>query len=164
MKLAAKDAKREGNGGGRGYCAAVLSLAAGAALGAGWMYLYDPDRGRARRARLAEKGASTARRSGQQAAARATDVFNRAKGAVAKAGVLFTCQRNVDDEVLEGRVRSHLGHITPHAHGVETEVFRGVVTLHGTLPEPERVRLVADIEGIPGVRAVRDCLACEIPA
>lgn len=144
-------------------CTTALALAAGAAVGAAGMYFCDPDRGRARRARLAEKGTSAARHGGHQASAKAFDLLNRAKGAVAEASKVFAC-RKVEDEILEARVRSHLGHDTPHAHGVETEVFRGVVTLHGTLPEGDRVRLIGDIEGIPGVRAVRDCLACEIPA
>lgn len=149
---------------GRDYWIAGLSLASGALLGAIGMYLYDPNRGRARRAMLHDKAASAAKRAGQDLAGRAEDLVHRAKGAVARVGASVACSEESDDAVLIGRVRSHLGHLTHHAHAIETDVKDGVVTLKGILPEEERRRLVAEIGGISGVKDVRDCLACEIPA
>ena len=149
---------------GRDYWIAGLSLASGAALGAIGMYLYDPNRGKARRAMLQDKAASVAKRTSQDLAGRAEDLLHRAKGAVARAGASLACREEVDDDVLAGRVRSHLGHVTHHAHTIETEVKDGIVTLHGILPDEERQRLVAEVGRIPGVKDVRDWLACETPA
>ena len=148
----------------REYWIAGLALASGAALGAIGMYLYDPNRGKGRRARLQDKVASAAKWTGQEAAGRAEDLRNRAKGAMAKAGASIACREEVDDEVLAGRVRSHMGHVTRHAHAVAVEVKDGAVTLQGNLPDEERERLLAEVRKIHGVKDVQDRIACEIPA
>jgi hypothetical protein len=67
---------------GREYWIAGLSLASGAALGAVTMYLCDPNRGRARRARLQQKAAGAAKWSGRALSGNAEDLLDRAKGAV----------------------------------------------------------------------------------
>lgn len=143
---------------------AGASLAVGAAIGATVMYLYDPNRGSARRARLQSKAASAARRSREEVAGRTKDLLNRAKGLVARVGAVGACREEVDDDVLAGRVRSHLGHLTGNAHSIESDVRRGIVTLQGTLSERERNHLIAEIEKIPGVKEVRDRLAVGVPA
>src|ERR1022692_2883456 len=98
---------------------AGVSMMAGAALGAAVMYFYDPHRGKARRAEIQQKAAGAARQGGHQLAKRAEDLRNRAKGAFAKADAAFECSEEVIDDVIAGRVRSHMGHITEHASAIE---------------------------------------------
>ena len=102
---------------------AGISMLAGAALGAAVMYFCDPHRGKARRAELQQRAASAARHGGHEVAKRAEDLLNRAKGAVAKADAVFEGEEPVEDAILAERVRSHMGHITEHAGGIETEAF-----------------------------------------
>jgi osmotically-inducible protein OsmY len=147
----------------RNYLVAGLSLTAGAALGAAAMYFCDPNRGKARRKQMEQQAAGVVRRSSEVFTAKAEDLLNRAKGVVAKAGGAVACECQTDDEVIAGRVRSHLGHVTRHAHAIETEVTDGEVTLHGALPEEDRARLLEDVRGITGVLAVHDRLACSVP-
>jgi len=128
------------------------------------MYLYDPNRGKARRAMLQNKAASLAKRTSQDLAGRAEDLVHRAKGVAARTAASLACCPEVEDAVLEGRVRSHLGRVTEHAHAVETAVKDGVVTLQGVLPEAERLQVITEISKIPGVKDVLDWLACETPA
>jgi hypothetical protein len=148
----------------REYWIAGLALASGAALGAITMYFYDPNRGRTRRARLQEKAASAARRTSHEVAGKTADLLNRAKGVAARAGASFACCEEVEDDVLAGRVQSHMGHVTRHVHAVEAEVKDGIVTLEGTLPDEERQRLIGELGRIPGVRKVLDRIATGAPA
>ena len=54
----------------------------GGIAGAAWAWLQDPDRGKARRANLADQVSSQARSVADQATTQATQVANRAKGSV----------------------------------------------------------------------------------
>jgi hyperosmotically inducible periplasmic protein len=148
----------------RNLLIAGVSLAAGAAIGAVAMYFFDPNRGKVRRALVQDGTISTVRKGTHAAAGKAEDLLNRAKGVIAKAGDAVTWKSEVDDNLLADRVRSHMGHITKHAHSVETEVKGGKVTLRGILPDAERQRLIPALSSIPGVKSVQDCLACLIEA
>ena len=167
MNLTTKGCAQEGNCSGisAGACAlACLSLAAGAAIGAAAMYLFDPNRGRARRARLTDEATSAMRKTAHEAAGRAEDLRNRAQGALAKAAAAVTPREPADDRIITDRVRSLMGHLTRHAHSVESEVKDGNVILRGSLPEEERRSLVAEVGRLPGVKSVIDCIACPVLA
>lgn len=144
----------EKNGAGR-----FRYLIAGAALGATVMYFWDPNRGKTRRAGLQQKGSHAVRQAGQELTKRAEDLLNRAKGLVAEVEAALECrQKAADDDLIAERVRSHLGHVTEHAGGIETEVVGGVVALRGTV-SPEKKRVVVDeVLSVPGVKGVRDLL------
>lgn len=142
----------------RDYFVAGAALAAGAALGAAVMYLADPDRGRTRRSRLEERAAKAARRSGRAIASRAEDLLNRAEGVIAQARAALGCDAHVDDAVLADRVRSRIGHVTEHAHEIQTEAKNGLVTLRGSVSRAEEHRVVAEIRAVAGVERVRDLL------
>lgn len=163
-----KCCEAEGNcaptGTAREYWIAGLAVASGAALGAVTMYFFDPNRGRTRRARLQEKAASAARRSGHEVAGRTADLLNRARGVAAKAGASIACCEELDDDVLAARVQSHMGHVTRHVHDIQAEVKDGAVTLQGTLPDDEKQRLIAEVCRIPGVRKVLDRIETAVPA
>lgn len=134
-------------------------MMAGAALGATAMYFCDPHRGKARRAELQQKAGGVVRQAGHEAAIRAEDLLNRAKGVVAKADAAFErCEETIDDDVVAERVRSHLGHVTERASDIMTEVVSGVVALRGTVSPDKHRHLIDEILAIPGVKGVRDLL------
>ncbi len=158
-----RQCEAEGNCGnapiGRERWIAGVSIMAGAAVGMAVMYFCDPHRGKARRAELEQKAAGAVRLGGRELAKKAEDLLNRAKGAVAKADAAFErSEEVVDDVVVEGRVRSHIGHITEHASNIQTEVVSGVVALRGTVSPNKHRHLVNEILAIPGVRGIRDLL------
>ncbi len=138
---------------------AGLALVAGTALGAAIMYYADPHRGKARRKELEQKGARVARQAGHEVTKKIEDLLNRAKGLLAEAETTIECrEQGVDDEILTERVRSHLGHFTPHAQAIETEVMQGVVALRGKIPKERRRAVVNEVLAIHGVKGVRDLL------
>jgi osmotically-inducible protein OsmY len=138
---------------------AGVSMMAGAALGATVMYFCDPHRGKARRAELQQKAASAARQGGHELGKRAEDLLNRAKGAVSKVDAAFEpSEEVVNDDVIAGRVRSHMGHITEHVGDIQTEVVSGVVALRGTVSANKHRHLVDEVLAVSGVKGVRDLL------
>lgn len=141
---------------------AGLSMAAGAALGAAAMYLFDPNRGKVRRAKLVDQTTHTLKKATHEAAGKAEDLVNRAKGFAARAGAAVVPAGEADDHVIGSRVRSLMGHITHRAHSVESDVKDGIVTLRGILPEAEHRRLVDEVSHISGVKCVQDCLAHQV--
>ena len=64
----------------------IMALLAGVGIGAALMYLFDPERGNARRAYLRDKCVSAANKTGDVIDKRARDLRNRARGVVAEAG------------------------------------------------------------------------------
>ncbi|HUA84422.1 MAG TPA: BON domain-containing protein [Bryobacteraceae bacterium] len=133
------------------------SACLGAALGAGAMYLLDPDRGRRRRSSALERSGSVLRHTGRRAAKFVRDLENRTRG--------LACSRQpedgVNDDVLVSRVRSRLGRLAEHPHRVEVTARNGVVTLHGTVRREEYDRLLSDVRGVAGVLRVENRLAEE---
>lgn len=138
---------------------AGVSLLAGAGLGAAIMYFCDPVRGKARRNQLKQKGASAAREASREVAKKVEDLLNRAKGLVAEAETeIERGEATVSDDIVAERVRSHLGHLTDHAHGIETQVVDGVVALRGTIARDRKRAVVKEVLSVPGVKGVRDLL------
>lgn len=143
------------------FGAVILAGILGAAGGAAASLLFDPDRGRARRARLADQGAATARRAlrgGEQAV---KQVRAAVDGRVASIRAEHTPQaRAIDDATLTDRVRSIVlrGDDVPKGD-LNINVERGIVVLRGEVPdEAMKARIVADVEAVDGVWSVRDLL------
>ena len=112
-----------------------IKLLEGAVLGAAAAYVFDPDRGRARRARLRDELAASARRLERRTSHRARDVSNRTKGRVARRsgrGVFHP----TDDRAIAQNLRGVLARLdfpTPH---LTTEVVNGVVRIRGEIASP----------------------------
>ena len=129
----------------------------GLALGLGVMYLFDPDRGRARRSHLRDK-VVRARNSIQgflgKSARDPRDMGHSAEGSVARAA---SQQRtdDADDATLGGRVRAKLGRYVSHPRAVEVDAHDGCVTLRGPILSHEVEEL---IDGVSSVRGVREVL------
>ncbi|HWM95111.1 MAG TPA: SRPBCC family protein [Thermoanaerobaculia bacterium] len=129
----------------------------GVGLGAGLMYLLDPERGRRRRAEARGKAVHTLGAGGAALGRASRDLAHRGQGLAA--GVRSRLHReSVEDRVLEDRVRSKMGHFVSHTHGIEVLADDGEVTLAGDILDSEVAALLAAVRSVRGVRKVDDQL------
>lgn len=129
---------------------------AGASVGTGVAieYFLDPDRGRSRRARARDQAARAVRRANNACAVLVRDLSNRSRGLAATARYRSR-DGDVDDDVLEQRVRETIGRHVGHPHAVEVSADGGVVTLRGDVLRREAKRAAAAVRRVPGVRDVK---------
>jgi hypothetical protein len=135
----------------------ALTLAAGIGVGAGLMYLLDPQGGRRRRARVRDQVHHLWNESREGWHALGQDVRNRATGWAAEARSRWT-PRDVDDRVLCERVRSDLGQVVTHPRTIEVTARDGRVTLSGPILVGEAAHLLRCVRAVPGVKDVEDRL------
>ena len=129
------------------------SAGLGAGLGAGLMYLLDPQGGGRRRALAKDKCVHAAKTSGTAVGKASRDLGNRTKGLIAGAGSKLR-RGDVDDLVLADRVRSKMGHIVSDPSAIIVTSFEGRVTLSGTVPAREASKLLPKIQKMKGVKGV----------
>jgi hypothetical protein len=154
-ELAARGDRGPGIGG------IVATGLVGAAAGALASFLLDPDRGRSRRARLADQGAATIRR----AARRVGQAGNRVRSDIDGRVSAFRASRApdarpIDDGTLSDRIQSSVFRDPSVPKGdINVNVERGIVVLRGEVPDQAtRERLVAEVEAVDGVWSVHDLL------
>jgi len=133
------------------------NLVRGMAIGAGLMYLLDPDRGRRRRAMVRDQVVSGWHELDDAVDTASRDLKNRARGVLAETRSRIRGE-DVDDEVLRERIRSRIGRVVSHPHAIEVEAEGGCVTLKGPVLESEKAALVSTVKGIRGVDGVIDRL------
>lgn len=126
----------------------VLRLITSIGLGAALMYLFDPERGKARRAQIGDRVKATASDAEQSAEKLAKNVRNRAAGMKAK---LSKTEEAADDEILIARIKSQLGHAIDRADRVQVEATLGYVTLRGELSEAEIEKAIESAKSVDGV-------------
>ena len=126
----------------------VLRFITSIGLGAALMYLFDPERGKARRAQIGDRVKSTASEAEQSAQKLAQNVRNRAAGMKAK---MSKTEEAADDAILIARIKSELGHVIERADRVQVEANLGYVTLRGELPQGEIEKAVETAESVDGV-------------
>ncbi|HZQ90998.1 MAG TPA: SRPBCC family protein [Terriglobales bacterium] len=134
-----------------------MTLLGGAAVGAGLMYLLDPDRGNRRRALLRDKAVRAEHVSACAVDKAVRDLRNRALGVVA-ATVRALRRGSVPDEKLLQRVRSTLGRCSSHPHAIKAEVRHAVVTLSGPVLAEEVDCVLNGAWSVRGVRSVENAL------
>ena len=127
------------------------SFVLGALVGAGVMWLLDPARGTARRARIRQRATASVRRARAEARKQALGAARRAKG---RRYELQHAREEVSDDVLVERVRAQIGKRVRHAHALRVEAARGCVTLSGPIEKDEVEGLVGVVEKIRGVKSV----------
>src|SRR5262245_53945328 len=134
-------------------------LLAGAGVGAGIVYLFDPQAGRRRRA-LARDKVQSAFAKGQDAFdVTRRDMANRARGLVAEGRAAVRRESPPSDDVLAERVREKLGHYASHPGSIAVTVVGGCVLLEGPVLASEVDRLVRAAARVRGVRDVESRLA-----
>jgi hypothetical protein len=134
-----------------------ISFLTGFALGAVFMYTFDPGGGRRRRALVKDQFTRLAHTTGDRFDAATRDWSNRAAGAVAEARRRFRSERP-DDAVLVERVRAALGREVSHPRAIEVEACNGTVRLCGPVLSHEVNSLLRAVESVPGVRNIDDRL------
>lgn len=129
----------------------------GLALGAGLMYLLDPASGRRRRHLIRDRALHGGRDLTETVDTTAARIRNKARGLVAETRARFSVQ-DVEDSVLESRVRSSMGHVLSNAGAIAVQANGGVVTVSGPVLAAEVDRLLSCISAVPGVHEVRSQL------
>ncbi|HXG92565.1 MAG TPA: SRPBCC family protein [Blastocatellia bacterium] len=134
-----------------------LALIASAGIGAGLMYIFDPDRGRRRRALARDKVIHVVNKTGDALGKTSRDLSNRVTGLVAEAESLFKRDK-VSDETLVKRVRSRLGRVVSHPGSIEVMASDGLVTLSGPILASEVDDLLKCVLAVRGVKGMVDNL------
>lgn len=136
-----------------------LTLIGGAALGAGLMYLLDPDMGRRRRTLIRDKMIRTSNVTGRTTGRSQQDLMNRARGIVAETQSRLRRDKTAPDPVIAARVRSELGHAVSHPRAITVTSNDGYVTLSGPILANEIAPLLARVSYVRGVRGVENHLS-----
>lgn len=157
-------ATREGGGWGISVGGEVAGRAgdflAGLVVGVGLMYLLDPDRGRRRRALVRDQVVSAGHdlgELGETLGAKARHVRNQAAGLAAEAQARLRGSE-VDDFILEARIRSEIGRAVSNPGAIEVTVRNGHATLTGPVLAREVAELLATVGSVRGVDDVRNQL------
>ena len=135
-----------------------VALVGGLGLGAALMYIFDPDRGKGRRARIRDKVDSATHKVGDAAGKMRRDISNRAQGVMAETRSLFR-QEEVPDDVLVQRVRSRFGRLPVEIGGFEVLAHDGIVTLRGEIAADEVPKVLRAARFVRGVKAVDNHLS-----
>lgn len=130
-----------------------MCVVGGVGLGAGLMYILDPDRGRRRRATARDGITKVLHETGDAFDKGLRDLNNRVSGIMMEA-VSVVAPQMASDEVLSARVRAALGRVVSHPHAIKVGVKDGKVTLSGAVLKDEVARLVKQVHQIRGVAEV----------
>lgn len=127
-------------------------IAVGASVGTLVMYFFDPERGRRRRHFVRDKANHYSNEAIRTAARPFRRLFHRVRGLSAQLAHPLSIE--VDDDILNSRVRSEFGRKVSHASAIESRVAGGVVTLVGHVSPGEALTVVDCVRRIPGVKGV----------
>lgn len=117
------------------------------------MYLLDPVKGRGRRTVARDRVLRLLRRGGKSAGATARDSVHRLRGVVTES-IHRVRHDEPSNDILKERVRSVLGHVCSHPHGVCVEVSNGQVRLTGKVLHFEADNLLWRVSRVFGVRSI----------
>jgi uncharacterized membrane protein len=135
-----------------------LAIMVGAGMGAGLMYLCDPQIGRRRRALARDKLIHMGHRIDDAVDVTSRDLTNRAVGLWAEMRSSFASDE-VSDEVLAERVRAQLGGLVSHPGALEVRAEQGRVILSGPALRDEVDHLLSGVAAVRGVRHVENRLS-----
>jgi uncharacterized membrane protein len=141
----------------------LLTGLGGLGLGAGLMFVFDPVRGRRRRALARDQMAHAARILKRATGITARDLSHRAYGFWAEGGRLFQ-REEISDDVLEARVRSRIGRSVSHPHAVSVAVRDGRVTMSGPVLAHEANRLLSGVSSLRGLKGVENVMTVHTKA
>ncbi len=130
----------------------------GAGVAAGLVYVFDPDRGPARRALVRDKARHLAHEERQIFESGIRDLRNRMRGTAARMS-RTTHREEPDEYVLTQRIRARIGREVTHPGSVHVMVTDGRVVLTGPILRDEHDRLVRGVRHVRGVRDVDDQLS-----
>ena len=125
----------------------------GIALGAGIMYLFDPERGTRRRNLLRDQTTHQLNVKKKSLKVMQRDFKNRSQGVIHNLQGRFQTE-TAEDVILVERVRSAMGRCCSHTHGIQVSVNNGEVTLDGPVMANEITELVGTVRNVRGVTRV----------
>jgi uncharacterized membrane protein len=131
----------------------LTNLLTGASLGAGLMYLFDPDRGNRRRSLMRDQFRHALSKSSRAADCTLRDMQHRIYGTAAELRGLVR-HDDASDDVLVSRVRSKMGRYVTHPSSIEVAAHNGLVTLRGPILAREVDELLGAVQSVRGVRDV----------
>lgn len=135
----------------------TVAVLSGMSVGAGVVYMLDPQFGNRRRALLRDKVTRAAHKTGDAIDTTSRDLAHRAQGVMAETRGRFR-RGSVDDDVLVARVRAKLGRVVSHPHSVRIDAHDGRVTLSGPILESEVDDLLDCVRRVRGVVGVESQL------
>ncbi len=135
----------------------ALAALGGLGMGAGLMYLFDPVRGKRRRALVRDQLAHAGHVIARSMPTTSRDLRHRAYGVLAEGSHLFQ-HEEVSNEVLEARVRAKIGRSVSHPHAISVQVSNGRVTLSGQVLDLEVNLMLSGVSSVRGVRDVENLL------
>jgi uncharacterized membrane protein len=133
------------------------AVLAGIGIGAGMMYLFDPDRGKRRRALVRDQMVHLVHQTNEAVEMTERDLRQRFQGTLAELRSRFTSDHPTD-AVLAARVRAKLGHFTQHPGALEVTANEGNVTIRGPIRATEKERMLAHVRSVQGVKRVEEHL------
>jgi len=138
-------------------------LLIGVGVGAAIAYMLDPNRGRRRRALVADQVRRASGKTRDAIDATMRDMTNRAVG-IAAAARGRLANDDVDDATVIERVRAKLGRVCSHPRAIDVEVDDGNVTLRGPLLRSELDTVLGGVAAVRGVRSVNNELELHVSA
>ena len=132
----------------------------GAALGAAAAYLFDPDSGDGRRARLRDQAGAFVRQGRERADELSRHAGNVVEGKRHELGGATDLDRPMDDVTIADRIRSEvLGRGDLMADGVVVNVENGKAQLRGAAPSAETIEDIVDrTRAVTGVLDVENLM------
>lgn len=130
-----------------------------AAISAALAYLFDPDRGRSRRARLSDQAAARARDAAESVKAGMEYQKGVVEGVAHEVTESLKPDRTYDDATLLQKIRSEALGYLPFSDSIEVDVSDGNVRIEGPVDnEEDRKRLIELINAVEGVNMIEDHL------
>jgi gas vesicle protein len=129
------------------------------ACGVGAMWLFDPARGRGRRAWLGQKATRAVNETGRFMRATGRHFRNKAKGYYHEtSGYVGDVANSVSDSQLVESVRSAIGRAGDFASSITVTAQNGRVRLCGQCISDQVMRVLDLVRGTPGVRGIDNSL------
>lgn len=129
----------------------------GAGLGAGLMYLFDPERGNHRRTKVRDQANNVAQKTRESLDSTKQDMSNRVQGLRSEVRYRFGQEQMPDDRLAE-RITATVGRLVGHPGAVRVSVADSHVTLSGHILTDEAERLIKRVCSLRGVNGVDDQL------
>jgi len=143
---------------------ALAGLLVGAGLGAGLMFLLDPQSGRRRRALALERAVHLRTRGRDELEGRFGGLSGRSRDVAAALRSRLLVRERVNEATLAARVRARLGHVASNPAAIAVSTEGGRVTLRGTVPPDELDDVLDEVSAVHGVREVYNLLQVQLGA
>lgn len=135
-----------------------FSILGALGIGAGLMYLFDPQFGNRRRSLIRDQASSLLNQSDTFIEKAGRDIRNRARGVLAETTGRLSDREGTPDWVLEERIRANIGRASRHPGSIEVSADQGKVTLSGPILKEEVDRVVSNASKTRGVKEVNNRL------